>query len=116
GLHEDFVPAPGGFIQRRASQVLSEAVSLLERIVDDGLLNAIADGTFGIMKRPADRGRGLDGVAAQEPDYYNPALEILAAAPPPAFTPARARADKIGTTSRKLLPRGAAETTTSGKL
>ena len=28
------------------------------------LLNAIADGTFGIMKRPADRGKGLDGVAA----------------------------------------------------
>ena len=30
------------------------------------LLNAIADGTFGIMKRPADRGKGLDGVAAHE--------------------------------------------------
>jgi beta-lysine 5,6-aminomutase alpha subunit len=77
GLHEDFVPAPGGFIQTRAATVLSEAVALLERIVDDGLLNAIADGTFGIMKRPADRGRGLDGVATQEPDYYNPATELL---------------------------------------
>ena len=42
GLHEDFVPAPGGFIQRRAHQVLGEAVDLLERIVDDGLLDAIA--------------------------------------------------------------------------
>jgi beta-lysine 5,6-aminomutase alpha subunit len=77
GLHEDFRPAPGGFIQRRAHQVLDEAVSLLERIVDDGLLNAIADGTFGIMKRPADRGKGLDGVAAHEPGYYNPATELL---------------------------------------
>jgi beta-lysine 5,6-aminomutase alpha subunit len=57
--------------------VLDEAVSLLERIVDDGLLNAIADGTFGIMKRPADRGKGLDGVAAHEPGYYNPATELL---------------------------------------
>ena len=28
------------------------------------LLSAIADGTFGLMKRPADAGRGLDGVAA----------------------------------------------------
>jgi beta-lysine 5,6-aminomutase alpha subunit len=77
GLHEDFVPAPGGFIQRRADQVLREAVELLERIADDTLLNAIADGTFGIMKRPANRGKGLDGVAAHEDGYYNPATDIL---------------------------------------
>jgi beta-lysine 5,6-aminomutase alpha subunit len=80
GLYEDFAPAPGGFIQRRAHQVLNEAVELLERIVDDTLLEAIADGTFGIMKRPADRGKGLEGVARHEPDYYNPATEILEAA------------------------------------
>jgi len=77
GLHEDFVPAPGGFIQRRAGAVLGEAVELLERIVDDTLLNAIADGTFGIMKRPPDGGKGLDGVARHEPTYYNPASELL---------------------------------------
>ncbi|MCW2640620.1 MAG: D-Lysine 56-aminomutase subunit alpha, partial [Dactylosporangium sp.] len=77
GLQEDFVPAPGGFIQSRARQVLGESVELLERIVDDGLLNAIADGTFGIMKRPADRGKGLSGVARHEAGYYNPATEIL---------------------------------------
>jgi beta-lysine 5,6-aminomutase alpha subunit len=86
GLHEDFVPAPGGFIQRRAAQVLAESVELLQRIVDDqptapgvpsGLLAAIADGTFGIMKRPPDKGKGLDGVARHEADYYNPAGEFL---------------------------------------
>jgi beta-lysine 5,6-aminomutase alpha subunit len=77
GLHEDFVPAPGGFIQSRAREVLGESVELLERIVDDGLLNAIADGTFGIMKRPADRGKGLSGVARHEAGYYNPATELL---------------------------------------
>ncbi|HET8682670.1 MAG TPA: lysine 5,6-aminomutase subunit alpha [Micromonosporaceae bacterium] len=77
GLREDFVPAPGGFIQRRAHQVLAEAVELLERIVDDGLLDAIGDGTFGIMRRPATGGRGLAGVARQEEGYYNPATEIL---------------------------------------
>ena len=77
GLHEDFVPAPGGFIQQRAGHVLGEAIDLLGRIADDKLLNAIADGTFGIMKRPADRGKGLDGVAKQEAGYYNPATEIL---------------------------------------
>jgi beta-lysine 5,6-aminomutase alpha subunit len=81
GLHEDFVPAPGGFIQRRAHHVLGEAVDLLSRIVDDTLLQAIADGTFGIMKRPPTGGRGLAGVAAHESDYYNPATEILEAAP-----------------------------------
>ncbi|GIF16039.1 lysine 5,6-aminomutase subunit alpha [Actinoplanes teichomyceticus] len=77
-LHEDFVPAAGGFIQQRAAQVLGEAVELLERIVDDTLMEAIADGTFGLMKRPATRGKGLDGVAKQEPDYYNPVTEALA--------------------------------------
>jgi beta-lysine 5,6-aminomutase alpha subunit len=89
-LHEDFVPAPGGFIQKRADQVLHEAIDLLGEIVDagaggdrhadHGLLKAIADGTFGIMKRPADRGKGLDGVAKQDESYYNPATEILEAA------------------------------------
>jgi beta-lysine 5,6-aminomutase alpha subunit len=29
------------------------------------------------MKRPADKGKGLDGVARKAPDYYNPATEIL---------------------------------------
>ncbi|OWU99796.1 lysine 2,3-aminomutase [Micromonospora wenchangensis] len=77
GLHEDFVPAPGGFIQQRARRVLGEAVDLLERIGDQSLLTAIAEGTFGIMKRPADRGKGLSGVARHEADYYNPATEIL---------------------------------------
>ncbi|PZF89926.1 lysine 5,6-aminomutase subunit alpha [Micromonospora deserti] len=77
GLHEDFVPAPGGFIQQRAHRVLGEAVELLERIGEQSLLTAIAEGTFGIMKRPADRGKGRDGVAAHEAGYYNPATEIL---------------------------------------
>lgn len=79
-LHEDFVPAAGGFIQQRAHQVLDEAVDLLAKIVDDTLLNAIADGTFGIMRRPADKGKGLDGVARHEDDYYNPVTEALEAA------------------------------------
>jgi beta-lysine 5,6-aminomutase alpha subunit len=79
GLHDDFFPAPGGFIQRRANQVLAEAVELLERIVDDGLMDAIADGTFGIMKRPATGGKGLDGVVPHAESYFNPAVDILEA-------------------------------------
>jgi beta-lysine 5,6-aminomutase alpha subunit len=83
-LHEDFRPAPGGFIHRRAEQVLHESITLLERILGHGasssgggLLEAIADGTFGLMRRPADAGRGLDGVARKSAAYYNPATEIL---------------------------------------
>ncbi|MDO9454617.1 lysine 5,6-aminomutase subunit alpha [Nocardioides sp.] len=76
-LHEDFHPAPDGVINRRARQVLGESIELLDTIVDDGLLDAIASGTFGLMKRPADAGRGLEGVAAKSSAYYNPATEIL---------------------------------------
>jgi beta-lysine 5,6-aminomutase alpha subunit len=76
-LGESFVPAPGGFIEQRAKQVLGESVGLLRRICDDGLLNAIADGTFGITRRPADGGRGLDGVIERASGYFNPASEIV---------------------------------------
>ncbi len=83
-LHEDFRPAKDGFIERRARQVLTETIELLEDIAldtDDAghapLLAAIADGTFGLMKRPADAGKGLDGVARTSSAYYNPATEIL---------------------------------------
>lgn len=86
GLTEDFHPPRDGFIQTRARQVLGEAVDLLEQILDDTpgevargvpLLQAIADGTFGHMKRPADQGKGLDGVAKHAEDYHNPAVELL---------------------------------------
>ena len=83
-LHEDFRPAPDGFIANRAREVLGESIELLQTIKDDTdtagdppLLAAIADGTFGLMKRPADKGRGLEGVARKARDYYNPASEIL---------------------------------------
>ncbi len=78
-LHEDFRPAPDGFIATRARQVLAEAIDLLGQISHDstGLLGAIGDGTFGLMRRPADGGRGLDGVAAKSEHYFNPATEEL---------------------------------------
>ncbi|MEV6539596.1 lysine 5,6-aminomutase subunit alpha [Streptomyces sp. NPDC051665] len=76
-LEEDFRPAPGGMIARRADHVLHEAVDLLERICDRGLLDAIAAGTFGGMRRPVDGGRGRDGVAERAPGYRNPAIELL---------------------------------------
>ncbi|MBA2699475.1 MAG: lysine 5,6-aminomutase subunit alpha [Nocardioidaceae bacterium] len=83
-LAEDFAPAPDGFIAERARQVLGESIDLLTKILAHpgtefgaGLLDAIADGTFGLMKRPADAGKGLEGVAKKARDYYNPAAAIL---------------------------------------
>jgi beta-lysine 5,6-aminomutase alpha subunit len=82
-LHEDFHPAPDGYIAQRARQVLGESIELLEKILahegKHGLLEAIADGTFGLMKRPAGAGRGQDGVAKKAPGYFNPATDILEA-------------------------------------
>jgi beta-lysine 5,6-aminomutase alpha subunit len=77
GLREDFHPPRDGFIQTRSRHVLGEAVDLLDRIATDGLLDAIGDGTFGLMKRPADHGKGLDGVIVRAPDYDNPAVTLL---------------------------------------
>jgi len=82
GLAENFRPPTGGFVQARGQQVLAESVDLLRRIRDDGLLNAIADGTFGITRRPADGGRGLDGVFARADGYFNPAAQFLEASGP----------------------------------
>ncbi|MEU1518633.1 lysine 5,6-aminomutase subunit alpha [Streptomyces sp. NPDC005811] len=82
-LEEDFRPAPGGVIARRADTVLREAVGLLEELDGRGLLDAIAAGTFGGMRRPADGGRGRDGVAARAPGYRNPAIELLEGSPDP---------------------------------
>ncbi|MBO0840587.1 MAG: lysine 5,6-aminomutase subunit alpha [Sciscionella sp.] len=76
-LREDFQPVPDGFIVKRARQVLDESVDLLEKIVDDGLLNAIADGTFGLMKRPPNGGKGAEGVVEKADDYLNPASDLL---------------------------------------
>ena len=77
GLREASPPPRDGFIQTRSRHVLGEAVDLLDRIATDGLLDAIADGTFGLMKRPADHGKGLDGVIVRAPDYDNPAVTLL---------------------------------------
>jgi beta-lysine 5,6-aminomutase alpha subunit len=76
-LGENFRPPPGGFVEQRAQQVLAESVDLLRRITAEGLLNAIADGTFGVTRRPADGGRGLDGVIERADGYFNPASDFL---------------------------------------
>ncbi len=87
GLSEDFHPPRDGFIQTRARQVLREAIDLLQEITDEPgrapLLEAIADGTFGEMKRPSTAGKGLDGVVVRAAGYDNPAITLLENAGPP---------------------------------
>jgi beta-lysine 5,6-aminomutase alpha subunit len=69
--------APDSFVIERAHQVLDEAVALLRRISADGLLNAIADGTFGAARRPPGGGHGLDGVITRADGYLNPVADLL---------------------------------------
>jgi beta-lysine 5,6-aminomutase alpha subunit len=76
-LGSSFRLEPDGFVARRARQVLGEAVDLLGRIGSQGLLEAIAEGTFGVTRRPPDGGRGLDGVVERAEGYYNPASDLL---------------------------------------
>ncbi len=82
-LHEDFRPSPGRLHRSSApAQVLGgvgRPAGTDRSTTSNGLLDAIADGTFGLMKRPADAGRGLEGVARKSSAYYNPASEILEA-------------------------------------
>jgi beta-lysine 5,6-aminomutase alpha subunit len=69
--------APDSLVVERAHQVLDGAVSLLRRISTEGLLNAIADGTFGAARRPPAGGHGLNGVVTRADGYFNPVTEIL---------------------------------------
>jgi beta-lysine 5,6-aminomutase alpha subunit len=68
---------PDSFVIDRAHLVLDDTVGLLRRISTEGLLNAIANGTFGATRRPPDGGLGLDGVVARAERYFNPVIGLL---------------------------------------
>ncbi|HEX4087676.1 MAG TPA: lysine 5,6-aminomutase subunit alpha [Trebonia sp.] len=72
--------APDPFVVERAHQVLDDAIALLRRISTEGLLTAVADGTFGVTRRPPGGGHGLDGVVTRADGYFNPVTEILGGA------------------------------------
>jgi beta-lysine 5,6-aminomutase alpha subunit len=73
---------PGGIIDRRAREVLNAAVALLANVAERGLMRAIEDGAFADVRRTPQGGRGLDGVFAKDPAYWNPVTDALAAAEP----------------------------------
>ena len=76
-LGDELPAAPGGFVQLRAQHVLAEAVDLLRRIGASGLLNAIADGTFGVTRRPPTAAGAWTAWPSASAAYFNPASEYL---------------------------------------
>lgn len=67
----------GGLVQKRAQQVLDDAIALLEKIAEVGLFAALTRGTFGAVKRAEDGGKGAEGVFERGPGYVNPFEEAL---------------------------------------
>lgn len=71
-LSEEIRFEPGGRIERRAQEVLSQTVTLLDEVAEIGLPAAIARGTFADIARQPTGGKGLDGVVAKADGYFNP--------------------------------------------
>jgi beta-lysine 5,6-aminomutase alpha subunit len=68
---------PGGLVESRARETLGRARALLEEVARDGLMAAIAKARFGDVARGEAGGKGLEGVLARGPDYFNPFLDVL---------------------------------------
>ncbi|MGZ3498822.1 MAG: lysine 5,6-aminomutase subunit alpha [Vulcanimicrobiaceae bacterium] len=63
---------PGGKVEQRAQGVLADSQALLERVAEQGLMEAIEAAVFADVSRPPDGGRGFDGVFERAADYWNP--------------------------------------------
>jgi beta-lysine 5,6-aminomutase alpha subunit len=68
---------PGGMVETRAAATLHAARQLLEEVAADGLYAAIGKARFGDVARRETGGKGLDGVVARAPGYFNPLLDEL---------------------------------------
>lgn len=67
----------GGFMQKRANEVLTKAAELLKDIEKYKLFNSLERGVFADIKRPQDGGKGLSGVIVKSDFYFNPFIEIM---------------------------------------
>lgn len=76
-LGDEIVFKDGGIMQNRAAEVLRKATELLGEIEKLGLFETLEKGVFAGIKRPRDGGKGLDGVVAKAPGYFNPFLEPM---------------------------------------
>jgi beta-lysine 5,6-aminomutase alpha subunit len=68
---------PGGMVESRAQATLEKAHQLLEEVAKDGLMAAIGQARFGDVSRLESGGKGLSGVLAREPGYFNPFLDVM---------------------------------------
>jgi beta-lysine 5,6-aminomutase alpha subunit len=66
-----------GIIETRARVVLGEAVELLHRVAERGLMKSIEAKCFADVARPSDGGRGFAGVIAKDAGYWNPFEDAL---------------------------------------
>ncbi len=76
-LGREIIFKKDGFIEKRANQVLSQAVNLLEHTREVGLLRAIEEGQFADISRKRDGGKGLEGVFKKSENYVNPIQDEL---------------------------------------
>ncbi len=67
----------GGIIERRARFVLDEAVRLLARVAERGLMESIEAKVFADIARSPHGGRGFTGVFARGERYTNPFEDAL---------------------------------------
>ncbi|MFN3328827.1 MAG: lysine 5,6-aminomutase subunit alpha TIM-barrel domain-containing protein, partial [Fervidobacterium pennivorans] len=78
-IGDEIIFKPGGIIQKRAQEVLDQAIELLEKMREDGLFKSIEKGVFANTKRTIKGGKGLDGVFEKGKYYFNPFEERLLA-------------------------------------
>ncbi|MGH2696983.1 MAG: lysine 5,6-aminomutase subunit alpha TIM-barrel domain-containing protein, partial [Actinomycetota bacterium] len=76
GVAAEWWPPGDGRIRTRANKVLGETLTLLRRIEEMGLFEAILAAEFADTSRSPDGGHGLDGVMRIEDGYENPFLEL----------------------------------------
>ncbi len=76
-LHSEIEFKAGGQIEQRAQAVLADTVAMLAQIEQIGLPGAIGNGMFAEISRTRTGGKGLDGVIAKAPDYYNPFPNLM---------------------------------------
>lgn len=76
-IGDEVIFKPGGIIQRRAQEVLDQAISLLEKMREDGLFKSLEKGVFANTKRQMKGGKGLEGVFEKGKYYYNPFIELM---------------------------------------
>lgn len=68
---------PDGIIQKHAQNILKEASEILIEMAETGLFHAIENRVFGNVSRSIDDGKGREGIAEKDQDYFNPFIELL---------------------------------------